>query len=82
MWDGGGRRWDVDAAGRLTFAHVVRGDTVAQVLRYVQFEQSDLVERWRHALERAVAAGLLTARESAVLQRRYDEVFGDYTYLR
>jgi arginine decarboxylase len=73
---------DVDAGGRVNFAHVLRGDTVAQVLRYVQFEKADLVERWRHALEQAVAAGRLTARESAGLQRRYDAVFGDYTYLR
>jgi arginine decarboxylase len=73
---------DVDADGHVTFANVLRGDTVAQVLRYVQFEKPDLVERWRHALEQAVREGRLTARESAVLQRKYDEVFGDYTYLR
>ncbi len=68
--------------GRVQFANVLRGDTVGQVLRYVAFEKADLVERWRHALEAAVSAGRLTARESAVLQRQYDEVFGDYTYLR
>ena len=73
---------DVDADGHVTFANVVRGDTVAQVLRYVAFEKSDLMERWRHALEQAVREKRLTARESAVLQRKYDEVFGDYTYLR
>ena len=73
---------DVDKDGQVTFANVVRGDTVAQVLRYVPFEKPDLVERWRHALELAVREKRLTARESAVLQRKYDEVFGDYTYLR
>jgi hypothetical protein len=40
------------------------------------------MERWRHALEESVVAGRITARESAVLQRQYDEVFGDYTYLQ
>jgi arginine decarboxylase len=73
---------DVTADGRVTFANVLRGDTVGQVLRYVSFDKADLVERWRHSLEEAVSAGRLTAPESAVLQRRYDEVFGDYTYLR
>lgn len=73
---------DVARDGRVAFTNVVHGDTVGDVLRYVAFEKSDLVERWRHALEAAVAEGRLTARESAVLQRKYDEVFGDYTYLR
>ena len=73
---------DVAPDGRFVFANVLRGDTVGQVLRYVSYEKADLVERWRHALEEAVTAGRLTARESAVLQRQYDEVFGDYTYLR
>ncbi|MFN2370477.1 MAG: biosynthetic arginine decarboxylase [Candidatus Krumholzibacteriia bacterium] len=73
---------DVKPDGRVAFTNVVSGDTVGDVLRYVAFERSDLVERWRHALEAAVTEGRLTARESAVLQRKYDEVFGDYTYLR
>ncbi len=73
---------DVTPDGRVTFTNVVRGDTVGRVLRYVSFEKADLVERWRHSLETAVSEGLLTARESAVLQRQYDEIFGDYTYLR
>ena len=73
---------DVTPDGRMVFANVLRGDTVAQVLRYVSFEKSDLMERWRHALEEAVHAGRITARESAVLQRQYDEVFEDYTYLQ
>lgn len=72
---------DVEPDGTFRFANVLRGDTVGQVLRYVQFEKTDLVERWRHALEQAVSSGLLTARESAALQRQYDEVFRDYTYL-
>ncbi len=73
---------DVAPDGRMIFANVLRGDTVAQVLRYVAFEKADLMERWRHALEESVVAGRITARESAVLQRQYDEVFEDYTYLQ
>src|SRR5690606_14751048 len=52
---------DVKPDGRVAFTHVVRGDTVGDVLRYVAFERSDLVERWRHALEAAVTEGRLTA---------------------
>ncbi len=53
-----------------------------EALRHEPYEKADLMERWRHALEAAVHAGRITAPESAVLQRQYDEVFGDYTYLQ
>jgi arginine decarboxylase len=73
---------DVNDSGQVVFTSVVRGDSVGQVLRYVQYDRRELVERWRHDLEKAVSEGRLTARESAVLQRRYEAVFNDYTYLR
>ncbi|MDY0108656.1 MAG: biosynthetic arginine decarboxylase [Candidatus Krumholzibacteria bacterium] len=73
---------DVNDGGQVVFTSVVRGDSVGQVLRYVQYDRRELVERWRHDLEKAVSEGRLTARESAVLQRRYEAVFNDYTYLR
>lgn len=73
---------DVGESGQAVFTNVVRGDSVGQVLRYVQYDRRELVERWRHDLELAVGEGRLTARESAVLQRKYEAVFNDYTYLR
>ena len=73
---------DVDPQGRVKYSNVLRGDSVRDVLNYVGFEQKTLSERWRRALEHAVSEGLLTARESAGLQRRYDAVFDDSTYLR
>jgi arginine decarboxylase len=73
---------DVNKSGQAVFTNVVRGDSVGQVLRYVQFDRRELLERWRHDLEQAVGEGRLTARESAVLQRKYEAVFNDYTYLR
>jgi arginine decarboxylase len=73
---------DVDADGRVEFTNVVRGDTVQQVLEYVQFDRRDLVERWRTAVELAVRDGHLTASESAAVQRLFEAAFDDSTYLR
>jgi arginine decarboxylase len=61
--------------------HVVEGDSVTEVLGYVQYHRPDLVRRVRQANEEALRKGLLTFEESALLMRRYDEGLSGYTYL-
>jgi arginine decarboxylase len=61
--------------------HVVEGDSVTEVLGYVQFPRQYLVQRVRQASEEALRRGLLTLEESALLMRRYDEGMSGYTYL-
>ncbi len=61
--------------------HVVEGDSVTEVLGYVQYEKQYLVQRMRQANEEALRRGLLTFEESALLMRRYDEGLSGYTYL-
>jgi len=72
---------EVDAEGRVSLDTVVRGDSVHQVLGYVQYDRHDLVERWRAALERGVKEGRLEVRESAALLRQFERAFDEYTYL-
>jgi arginine decarboxylase len=62
--------------------HVVEGDTVTDVLGYVDFRRHELVQKMRQATEQAVRDGLLTLEESALLIGRYDEGLRGYTYLR
>ena len=61
--------------------HVVEGDSVTEVLGYVQYQKQHLVQRMRQANEEALRRGLLTFEESALLMRRYDEGLSGYTYL-
>jgi len=61
--------------------NVVEGDSVTEVLGYVQYHRPDLVRRVRQANEEALRRGLLTFEESALLMRRYDEGLSGYTYL-
>ena len=61
--------------------HVVEGDSVSEVLGYVQYQKQHLVQRMRRANEEALRRGLLTFEESALLMRRYDEGLSGYTYL-
>jgi arginine decarboxylase len=61
--------------------HVVEGDSVAEVLSYVQYSKDDLVARVRRAVEDAVRDKRLTAAESGRFMRRYEEGLEGSTYL-
>ncbi len=67
--------------GSYRIEHVVAGDTVEEVLRYVQYSSEDLVARLRRIVERAVREKRLTLEESADLLRRYERGMKGYTYL-
>jgi len=69
------------ADGGYRIAHVVEGDSVTEVLGYVQYQRQNLVQRVRLAAEEALRKGLLTFEESALLMRRFDEGLSGYTYL-
>lgn len=60
---------------------VIEGDSVEEVLSYVQYDKQQLVRRMRRRLEQAVRAGNVDMKESALLMRRYEEGLASYTYL-
>ena len=61
--------------------HVVKGDSVSEVLRYVGYDPASIVEAVRHQAERAVAAGKLTNQQVKTLMQHYEESLRGYTYL-
>jgi arginine decarboxylase len=61
--------------------HVVEGDSVAEVLSYVQYNKEDLISRVRRAVEGALREKRLTMAESGRLMKRYEEGLEGYTYL-
>src|SRR5258705_11125142 len=61
--------------------HVVAGDSVTEVLGYVQYSKDQLMQLVRQANEEALRRGLLTFEESALLMKRYEEGLAGYTYL-
>jgi len=61
--------------------HVVEGDEVADVLRYVQYDKSQLIEKVRRTIETAMRAGQISLEDSARLRRRYEHGLQEYTYL-
>jgi arginine decarboxylase len=61
--------------------HVVEGDSVAEVLSYMQYSKEDLISRVRRAVEMALREKRLTMAESGRLMKRYEEGLEGYTYL-
>ena len=61
--------------------HVVEGDSVAEVLSYVQYTKDDLISRVRRSVEAALREKRLTMAESGRLMKRYEEALEGYTYL-
>lgn len=61
--------------------HVVKGDTVTEVLGYVQYDAEDLVENIRRRTEQALQENRITLEESQLLLQNYERSLGNYTYL-
>ena len=60
---------------------VVKGDTVSEVLGYMQYKVDDLAESIRRRAEQALGENRITLEESQLLQQNYQRSLGSYTYL-
>jgi arginine decarboxylase len=67
--------------GEFEFTEVIHGDTVREVLDYVEYETPRLATQFRQTLERGIRSGNISAEESAYIQKRYKELMDGYTYL-
>ncbi|HEY9723177.1 MAG TPA: biosynthetic arginine decarboxylase [Oscillatoriaceae cyanobacterium] len=61
--------------------HVVKGDTMREVLRYMQYDEEALVESIRRESERALRDKRITIAEQRLLLRHYERSLAGYTYL-
>ncbi len=64
-----------------TVDHVVEGDTVTEVLSYVQYNRPELIESIRKASEESILRGTISKQEAKLLMRHYEEGLSGYTYL-
>lgn len=61
--------------------HVVKGDTMTEVLGYVQYDSEDLIESIRQQTEQALQEKHITIEESQLLLQNYERSLSRYTYL-
>jgi arginine decarboxylase len=71
----------LDEKGAVVLEAVIRGDTVREVLDYVQFQSRTLIDQFRRDVETAVREGRIGYEESGALLRFYEEGLNGYTYL-
>ena len=70
-----------DERGEVVVDAVIKGDTVREVLDYVEFDPDQLVQRLRDSIEQAVREGRICDQEAGQFLRFYEEGLGGYTYL-
>ena len=61
--------------------HVVKGDTMSEVVSYVQYDSEDMVENIRQRCELALEEKRITLAESQRLLQTYENSLRKYTYL-
>lgn len=72
---------DQSATGEVILEAIVKGDTVREVLDYVEFDHSDLTTRLQTAVETAVREGRLDYQEAGRFLKFYEDGLNGYTYL-
>jgi arginine decarboxylase len=71
----------LDDDGAINLDTVIKGDTVREVLLYVQYSADELLARMRKDVERAVRSGKISLEESRQFLKFYESGLDGYTYL-
>ncbi len=60
---------------------VVEGDSVEEVLSYVEYNKPELIKKIRRSSEKSIADGKITKQEAKLLMNYYQQALAGYTYL-
>ena len=72
---------DLNADGQPTVETIVKGDTVREVLNYVQYNDGQLLDKLQASVEIAVREGRLDHTEAGRFLKFYEDGLHGYTYL-
>jgi len=71
---------DLRTDGGFDLLHEQEGDTISQVLSYVEFDPNDCVAAFRKMVDEAISTGTLKASERKTLMSAYRDSINGYTY--
>ncbi len=71
---------DLRADGGFDLLHEQEGDTISQVLSYVEFDPTDCVAAFRKMVDEAISTGTLLAKDRKTLMSAYRDSINGYTY--
>lgn len=70
----------MNPGGTFDFVKEIHGDTIADVLTYVEYQPKEMLVRYRNTAERAVREGRITARERQQMINTFNASMQGYTY--
>ncbi len=71
---------DFNEDGVLELQHEVEGDTVSEVMAYVEYEPKQCLDAFKRIVERGVREGALNPSQRRMLMETYRHAMGGYTY--
>ncbi|MFN7002514.1 MAG: biosynthetic arginine decarboxylase [Roseinatronobacter sp.] len=71
---------DFNEDGVLEIQHEVEGDTVSEVMAYVEYEPRQCLDAFKRIVERGVQDGTLNPSQRRMLMETYRHALGGYTY--
>jgi arginine decarboxylase len=72
---------ELDENGGWNLSRLVEGDTIEEVLNYVQYNIEKQKDQLHAIVERAIKSGKITHAESAQIKKKFKEALESYTYL-
>jgi arginine decarboxylase len=70
----------LDGQGGFTVEHETEGDSIAEVMSYVEYDPQDCLAAFRKRVDNAVARRAVSADERRVLISAYKDSLAGYTY--
>jgi len=70
----------INADGSFDFVREIEGDSIADVLSYVEYQPRQLVENFRRKAEQAVRDGRITAPQRRAVLEAFEASMRGYTY--
>ena len=67
---------------KYSVTHRVEGDSILEVLNYVEFHRRELIDKIHESTETGVSKGALSREEAGTLIKKFEESLSHYTYLK
>ncbi len=71
----------LDDDGQVMVENIIKGDSVNEVLHYVQFDGRELIDRLQAAVDAAIREGRIDHKQAGAFVHFYEDALNGYTYL-
>jgi len=72
---------DLHEDGTWKFKNLIEGDSIREVLSYMQYDLQELTSQLHHSIENALRRKLITDQQALLIKKKYKTSLEKYTYL-